>query len=314
MKVFIVLATVLACAFAKPGFAPVTYNSFGVQPFAPYTTYAGYSPVAAYNGYTPYTTAYTAAAAPAVHYSSPVTYTAAAAPVAYTGAPVVAAAVPAFTKTQYHSQNELGEAAYGYSHPGQSAVAHRDASGAVRGSYAYVNPEGQEIRVNYIADQAGYRAESNALPVAPVHIVPAAQALPVPVADTPEVVEARAAHAQAHAEALTKASLSRKKRGVVAAAPVYSAVAAPVATYSTYSAVHHPALTYSGLHHPVAYTAGYAAPALAYSAGYAAPTVAYSAGLHHPLTYSVAPVAAVREATLTKVVNTPNHAVSYRVD
>ena len=63
------------------------------------------------------------------------------APVAYSGvpAPVVHAAVPAttvpaygypsFTSTQFHAQDELGQARFGYAHPGQASTNYRDAMG-----------------------------------------------------------------------------------------------------------------------------------------------------------------------------------------
>jgi hypothetical protein len=208
--------------------------------------------------------------------------------VTYSAAPAIVA--PVATKTQYHAQDELGQASYGYAHPGQAAAETRDAFGNVRGSYAYIDPNGKEVRVNYVADAGGFRAESNALPVAPA--VPAAPELvgPAPVQDLPEVVEARAAHARAY-EAAAKAAAEqperRKKRAAILASPLglgYTAVAAPALTYG--------------------------APAVAYAS-----PLTYAA---HPLTYAAAPVAyntlGLRPAILTTVHNNPGHAVSYRVD
>jgi len=161
---------------------------------------------------------------------------------------------------------------------------------------------------------------SNALPVAPVH----AAALPAPVADTPEVAHAKAAHFAAHAEAKARSHL-RKKRGLIAAplaapALTYSALAAPALTYAAaspalhYSAVHAPALHYSGVHAPALHYSAVAAPAVHH---YAAPAVA----AHHAVAYTAAapavvaaPTHALRVAELTKIVNNPGHAVSYRVD
>ena len=101
---------------------------------------------------------------------------------------------PAVTANQYHSQDELGQASFGYSHPGQAAVNYRDAFGNQVGSYAYINPDGKEIRVSYVADSNGFRVLSNALPEGPVVPEAAALAMPEPVQDTPEVAEAKAAH------------------------------------------------------------------------------------------------------------------------
>ena len=94
------------------------------------------------------------------------------------------------TASQYHAQDELGQASFGYSHPGQAAVNYRDAFGNQIGSWAYFSPEGKEVRVSYVADSNGFRVLSNALPEGPV----APQ-------DTPEVAAAKAAHFAAVAEA-----------------------------------------------------------------------------------------------------------------
>jgi len=162
------------------------------------------------------------------------------------------------------------------------------------------------------SDHNGYRVASNALPVAPSAVL----AGPLPVADTPEVVAAKVQHFAAVAEA--QARSGRKKRGIInyAAPTVYSSsvvhtpaltyAAAPAITYAAAPAVH----TYAAA--PAVHTYA-AAPALTYAA---APAVTYAAA--PAVTYAAAPavVAAnpLREATLTKVVNTPGHAVSYRVD
>jgi Insect cuticle protein len=115
---------------------------------------------------------------------------------------------PAFTATQYHAQDEFGQASFGYAHPGQAATNFRDAFGNQVGSYAYINPEGKEIRVSYVADSNGFRVLSNALPEGPA---PLNVALPAPVQDTPEVAAAKAAHLAAVASA---------RSGVLPAAPV----------------------------------------------------------------------------------------------
>jgi len=226
--------------------------------------------------------------------------------------PAISYAVPSVTKTQYHAQDELGQASYGYAHPGQAHAAVRDAAGNVRGSYAYINPEGKEVRVEYVADHGGFRVASNALPVGPVAPAPVqhvAQLVgPAPVQDTPEVIQARAAHAVAHQEALARSG--RKKRQILTSAVVPSALG-----YST--------LGYSGLGYSNV-VAGHPISSLGYSnvvAGHPISSLGYSSVIGHPVAYSAvaSPVQHVvaqnvREATLTKVVNTPGHAVSYRVD
>lgn len=84
------------------------------------------------------------------------------APVAY--APAVA---PTEYKNQYHSQDEFGQYAYGHASLGQTHSAVRDFTGAVRGSYSYINADNEEVIVHYIADHDGFRVSSNNLPVAP---------------------------------------------------------------------------------------------------------------------------------------------------
>jgi len=207
---------------------------------------------------------------------------------------------PVATKTQYHAQNELGQASWGHSEPSQAHAAVRDAQGGVRGSFSYISPEGQTLTTNYIADHNGYRVASNALPVAPQVSVHS------PI-DTPEVQIAKQQHFAAVAEAQTRAG--RKKRGII-----YSGV--PAIHSTAVVAPHH--LTYASS--PVAYSSqviqsphGFSSHsvvqhpgAVTYTAG--AHPIAYTAGAH-PITYS-----AVRPATLTKVINNPGHALSYRVD
>ena len=41
--------------------------------------------------------------------------------------------------TQYHAQDELGQASFGYAYPGQAATNLRDGFGNQIGSYAYIN-------------------------------------------------------------------------------------------------------------------------------------------------------------------------------
>lgn len=100
---------------------------------------------------------------------------AAAAPIA--PAPVIAAAAPAIpiiapaeTKSQYHTQNEFGEASYGHREPFQAHDAIQDAEGNKAGSFSYVAPDGRLLTTEYVADKAGYRVASNALPQSPVPV------------------------------------------------------------------------------------------------------------------------------------------------
>ena len=122
-------------------------------------------------------------------------------------------------------------------------------------------------------------ARSGIVPATPVMT---AMDLPAPVQDTAEVAMAKKEHAAAWvaAKAAADAAPERKKRSVLA----YSA---PFAT-------------------PYAGHFGYP---------YAAAPLAYSYAT--PYTYAAAPAVPsmpVREATLTKTILTPGHAVAYRVD
>ncbi|XP_059353104.1 cuticle protein 7-like [Daphnia carinata] len=215
--------------------------------------YGGY-----YGGYYPFTGVRTAAVPATVPASYPVR------------AAYLAYGYPSYSASQYHSQDELGQASFGYAHPGQAATNLRDAFGNQIGSYAYINPEGKEVRVSYTADSRGFRVLSNDLPVAPVANLVA----PVQVQDTPEVAAAKAEFAIKYAEAkaaATPAAPIRAKRQIM-----------------SYGAA------------PFAYNYGYAAAPFAYN--FAAPAAV------------AAPAVPVREATLTKTILTPGHAVAYRVD
>lgn len=67
-------------------------------------------------------------------------------------------------KSQYHTQNELGEATYGHREPFQAHDAIHDAAGNKFGSFSYVAPDGRFLTTDYIADENGYRVATNALP------------------------------------------------------------------------------------------------------------------------------------------------------
>lgn len=135
----------------------------------------------------------------------------------YYGYPTIA---PAVTSSQYHAQDELGQAQFGYAFPGQASTNYRDAFGNQIGSYSYFNPDGKEVRVSYTADHRGFRVLSNDLPVAPVANLVA----PLPVQDTPEVAQAKATHL---------AAVEAAKLAAIAPAP---AADAPVATAETAAA------------------------------------------------------------------------------
>lgn len=61
----------------------------------------------------------------------------------------------------------MGEAQYGHREAFQAHDAVQDAAGNKAGSFSYVAPDGRVLTTEYIADAAGYRVASNALPNAP---------------------------------------------------------------------------------------------------------------------------------------------------
>merc|ERR1719422_244004 len=146
------------------------------------------------------------AQAPVIAKAAPV----AAAPVAVAPAPV---AVPAPVSSQYQAQDEFGNVNYGYSNINSAKQEVGNAYTGVAGSYKYVDANGVPQRVDYVADDLGFRITgATNPPVAPVE-APLAKALlpvapvfdgvaPEPVVDTPED------------------AASREKRSVVAAAPL----------------------------------------------------------------------------------------------
>merc|ERR1719341_3056529 len=147
-------------------------------------------------------------------------------------------------QTQYHSQDELGQYSFGYAGGPSNRAETRDAYGNVRGSYNYIDSNGQTQTQHYVADHLGFRVSGTNLPVGPdVPAVPVTAALvaPEPVQDTPEVVAAREEFLALYNEAAAAAAAApdaRKKRSVGSVA-VHSAVS-PLG----YSGIHH---GYSGL-------------------------------------------------------------------
>jgi len=276
MKAFVAVVAAL-CASAKAQY-----------PFyAPYSAGYGYGyaglPLAA-PAYAP------AAVAPAAVAPATVASYAAA-------APVIAPAVPApAVSSQFQTQDEFKNTAYGYSNINSAKHEVGNAYGGVTGSYSYVDANGVLQTTNYIADGLGFRVVASNLPVAPAapEVAPLEAPVfnleapvytgvaPAPVEDTPEVKAAKAEFQAAFDEVA-----ARTKRST------------PAATLP---------LAYGGFAHP----GFYAHPGLfAHPATYAAaPLVAAPA----PAAAVVPSAPATREAVLTKVQLNPGHAVAYRVD
>uniref|UniRef100_A0A1I8PBK5 Cuticle protein 6 n=2 Tax=Stomoxys calcitrans TaxID=35570 RepID=A0A1I8PBK5_STOCA len=65
---------------------------------------------------------------------------------------------------QYHTQDELGQYAYGYSDPLSSKQEVRSLDGVTRGSYSYRDAEGILQTVDYTADDSGFHVTATNLP------------------------------------------------------------------------------------------------------------------------------------------------------
>ena len=114
-------------------------------------------------------------------------------------------------------QDEFGNLNYGYTNINSVKQEVGNAYGGVTGGYSYVDATGALQRVEYVADGLGFRVADSRLPVAPVYdgvaptfnpeplvaptfnpeplVAPVFDGVaPEPVQDTPEVIEARAAH------------------------------------------------------------------------------------------------------------------------
>ena len=258
--------------------------------------------------------------------------------------------VPLVTASQYHAQDELGQASFGYSHPGQAAVNYRDAFGNQIGSWAYFSPEGKEVRVSYVADSNGFRVLSNALPEGPAA---ADLAMPEPVQDTAEVAAAKAAHMMAlesakagvimspitsvddlpknvedtpevaAAKAAHFAALEAAKANDGALPEVVNPtndLVAPMAVEDT------PEVAAAKAEHAAAWEAALAAAQASGEesesrkkrsvllSGYPGFSLMPWGLRSSAILAPVAPSTPVREAVLSKTVHNPGHAVSYRVD
>merc|ERR1712001_155397 len=124
----------------------------------------------------------------------------------YAAAPYAAYA-PYSAGSQFHAQDEFGNLNYGYTNINSVKQEVGNAYGGVTGGYSYVDATGALQRVEYVADGLGFRVADSRLPVAPVYdgvaptfnpeplVAPVFDGVaPEPVQDTPEVVEASAAH------------------------------------------------------------------------------------------------------------------------
>merc|ERR1739838_692627 len=212
MKPILMISACVGLALARPQYYPSVYNGYNGLGYnaAPYAVASPYA---------------IAAPAPVVTYEQNIIPDVAPAPVVqYAPIAVQPAHVPTEYKSQYHSQDELGQFSFGHISADQAHHQVRDFTGAVQGSYTYIDADGEQVVAHYIADSNGFRVSSNALPVAPTFdgvapegpVAPVAPELVAPVFDleqvmeTEEVMAARAEHDRLVAEhkALVEAALA----------------------------------------------------------------------------------------------------------
>ncbi|XP_067010357.2 cuticle protein 16.5-like [Anabrus simplex] len=211
---------------------------------------------------------------------------------AYAAAPVAYSAIvaPGAVTSQYHTQDTLGQYAYGYQ--GDTSAKHevRTADGITQGAYSYLDSNGLVQSARYVSDPLnGFRVAATNDPSL------AASAGPAVVAAAPAVVATdaavRAAHFNAHVAAKA-ALLGRKRRSpgylsaaaplavAHAAAPVAVAHAAPAVVAAAPAVVAAPVSTfgYSSVSAHPATVVGYAAHAAPVAVAHAAPVaVAHAA-------------------------------------
>merc|ERR1712233_235366 len=144
--------------------------------------------------------------------------------------------------TQFHAQDEFGQFSFGHAGGPLARTEARNAYGVTTGSYQYVDANGLLQTVNYVADPVnGFQVAGTNLPVGPAApevaplvaptlnpeplVAPVFDGVaPEPVQDTPEVAEAKAAHAIALEAAAAAASERKRRDADEEAAPAVAAL------------------------------------------------------------------------------------------
>lgn len=213
-----------------------------------------------------------------------------------------AAAIPQLS--QYHSQDVLGQYAYGYNGGLSSKIETKTLDGVTRGSYSYVDAAGKLQTVEYTADALnGFRAAATNLPIAPIET----RVAPEPVRDTVEVSKAREEHLALVSEANERIKLEAE-RPLVELKPIvkeelkpfvaelktiapittelkpiapipsfasFTPIAAPLTHISPFAPITRigapfatPFITLTSEHNPTSFSYSYNAPAFAYNNAY----------------------------------------------
>ncbi|XP_055842386.1 cuticle protein 6-like [Episyrphus balteatus] len=109
--------------------------------------------------------------------------------------------------SQYHSQDGIGQYAYGYNDHLSSKQEVKSLDGSTRGAYSYIDSNNVLQTVNYVADAGGFRVSATNLPK-PVEVP--AQELPQQIPDTLEVAVAKSAHLAAVEEAKQRLGVQQR--------------------------------------------------------------------------------------------------------
>lgn len=198
--------------------------------------------------------------------------------------------------SQYHSQDELGQYAYGYNGLTSAKQETKTLDGITRGSYSFYDAEGQLQTVQYTADSVnGFRVAATNLPKAPIDTaVP-----PAPVEDTPEIILARSAHLKALKEAEERAD--EPVAPEAAPAVEFKSASAPLTPVATISSGQ-PLIALRTIEGPTAFSYSYSAPAYAYSVG--TPYLTSYPIVSSPV-FATSPVIAARSLNIDTVAETP---------
>lgn len=130
----------------------------------------------------------------------------------------------------------MGEATYGHRELLQSHDAVQDAQGNKAGSFSYLSPDGRILTTDYVADQAGYRVATNALPNAPIQpIAVAAQPVAVAVGAVEKPAEITDSEIVVESKSRNRRSIALAAAPALRTAPVYTAAQQPILYSNPYA-------------------------------------------------------------------------------
>lgn len=184
--------------------------------------------------------------------------------------------------SQYHSQDELGQYAYGYNGLTSAKQETKTLDGITRGSYSYYDAEGKFQTVQYSSDSInGFRVAATNLPKAPIDTGIA----PAPIEDTPEVILARSEHLKALKEAEERAAAAAVEAPKPELPITEIKTSAPLAP-APLAITGQPIIALNS-NIPSAFSYSYSAPAYAYTVG--APYISNYPIISSPIVASSSP-------------------------